>query len=44
MKAKIILTKEQVDELVSIEEKQLRAKFEKDLAAIRKKNHFLNTV
>ena len=37
MKAKITLTKEQVDELVSIEEKQLRAKFEKDLESIRKK-------
>ena len=37
MKAKITLTKEQVDKLVSIEEKQLRAKFEKDLESIRKK-------
>lgn len=34
---KVKLTKEQIDKLVSIEEKQLKAKFEKDLAAIRKK-------
>ena len=37
MKTKIELTKEQVDQLISSEEKQLRAKFEKDLALIRKK-------
>lgn len=37
MKAKITLTKEQVNQLVEIEEKQLRAKFEKDLESIRKK-------
>ena len=37
MKTKIELTKEQVDQLISAEEKQLRAKFEKDLASIRKK-------
>lgn len=37
MKAKIELTKAQVDQLVGIEEKQLREKFEKDLASIRKK-------
>ena len=37
MKTKIVLTKDQVDLLVSTEEKQLRAKFEKDLALLRKK-------
>ena len=37
MKTRIDLTKEQVDQLISSEEKQLRAKFEKDLASIRKK-------
>ena len=37
MKTKIVLTKDQVDLLVSTEEKQLRAKFEKDLASLRKK-------
>ena len=37
MKAKIALTQEQVNQLVEIEEKQLRTQFEKDLAAIRKK-------
>ena len=37
MKTKIELTKEQVDQLISSEEKQLRAKFEKDLASIRKR-------
>ncbi len=37
MKTQIDLTKEQVDQLISSEEKQLRAKFEKDLASIRKK-------
>jgi hypothetical protein len=37
MKTRIDLTKEQVDHLISSEEKQLRAKFEKDLASIRKK-------
>lgn len=37
MKTKITLTNEQVDKLVAIDEKQLRAKFEKDLAIIRKK-------
>ena len=37
MKAKLELTKEQVDKLVVIEEKQLREKFEKELASIRKK-------
>lgn len=34
---KVELTKEQIDKLVAVEEKQLRAKFEKDLTAIRKK-------
>jgi hypothetical protein len=34
---KVELTKEQIDRLVAAEEKQLRAKFDKDLAAIRKK-------
>lgn len=37
MKAKIELTKAQVDQLVGIEEKQLREKFEKDLASLKKK-------
>jgi len=37
MKARLELTKEQVDKLVAIDEKQLRMKFEKDLASIRKK-------
>jgi hypothetical protein len=37
MKTQIDLTKEHVDQLISSEEKQLRAKFEKDLASIRKK-------
>ena len=37
MKTKIELTREQIDQLISAEEKQLRAKFEKDLALIRKK-------
>lgn len=41
MKAKIELTKEQVDKLVSQDEKILRAKFEKDLASIRKKHEFI---
>ncbi|MBL7968452.1 MAG: hypothetical protein JNK09_15715 [Prolixibacteraceae bacterium] len=34
---KVELTKEQIDKLVAVEEKRLRTKFEKDLAAIRKK-------
>ena len=34
MKAKITLTKEQVDKFVEIEEKQLRTKFEKDLVSL----------
>ncbi len=37
MKAKLELTKAQVDQLVKIEEDQLMVKFEKDLASIRKK-------
>jgi hypothetical protein len=37
MKAKLVLTKEQVDLLAGVEEKILRAKFEKDLISIRKK-------
>lgn len=41
MKAKIKLTKEQVDELVKEEEKILKARFEKDLEAIRKKYEIL---
>jgi len=41
MKTKIELTKEQVDQIISAEEKQLRAKFEKDLASIRKKYEFV---
>lgn len=41
MKAKLVLTKEQVDLLAGIEEKILRAKFEKDLASIRKKYEFV---
>jgi hypothetical protein len=41
MKTKLELTKEQVDKLVAAEEKQLRARLEKDLAAIRKKYEFL---
>jgi len=41
MKTKIELTPAQVALLTSAEEKQLRAKFEKDLAAIRKKYEFL---
>jgi len=41
MKARIELTESQVNLLVAIEEKQLRAKFEKDLAAIRKKYEFI---
>ena len=34
---KVELTKEQIDKLMAAEEQQLRSKFEKDLAAIRKK-------
>lgn len=34
---KVELTKEQIDKLVAVEEKQLKVKFERDLAAIRKK-------
>lgn len=41
MKTKIKLTKEQVDELVKEEEKILKARFEKDLEAIRKKYEIL---
>ncbi len=41
MKAKIELTESQVNLLVATEEKQLRAKFEKDLASIRKKYEFI---
>lgn len=41
MKTKIGLTKEQVDQIISAEEKQLRAKFEKDLASIRRKYEFI---
>ena len=41
MKTKIELTKEQVDQIISTEEKQLRVKFEKDLAAIRKKYEYV---
>lgn len=41
MKTKIELTKEQVDKLVSQDEKILKAKFEKDLASIRKKYEFI---
>lgn len=37
MKAKLELTKEQVDQLVAVEEKQLKEKFEKDIASIRMK-------
>lgn len=37
MKTKLVLTKEQVDLLAGVEEKILRAKFEKDLISIRKK-------
>ena len=37
MKTKIVLTKDQIDLLVSTEEKLLRVKFEKDLASLRKK-------
>ena len=41
MKVRIALTESQVNLLVATEEKQLRAKFEKDLAAIRKKYEFI---
>lgn len=43
MKSKIEfeLTREQIDQLISAEEKQLRAKFEKDLASVRKKYEFV---
>jgi hypothetical protein len=41
MKTKIELTEDQISKLMSIEEKQLRAKFEKDLASIRKKYEFI---
>ena len=41
MKTKIELTKEQVDQIISTEEKQLRVKFEKDLASIRKKYEYI---
>lgn len=41
MKAKLELTKEQVDILVAAEEKQLKTKFEKDLVLIRKKYGFI---
>jgi hypothetical protein len=41
MKTKIELTKEQVDKLVAVEEKQLRVKLEKDLASLRKKYEFV---
>lgn len=37
MKTKIVLTKEQVDQLVATQEKQLKAKFERDLIMLRKK-------
>jgi len=41
MKTKIELTPTQVAMLTSAEEKQLRAKFEKDLAVIKKKYQYL---
>lgn len=41
MKTKIELTPEQRDLLCGQEEKQLRAKFERDLAALKKKYAFL---
>lgn len=41
MKTKIELTPEQRDLLCGHEERQLRAKFEKDLAALKKKYVFL---
>lgn len=41
MKTKIELTKEQVDQLICTEEKQLKVKFERDLASIRKKYVFV---
>jgi len=41
MKAKIELTPEQRDLLCGHEERQLRAKFEKDLAAIKSKYAFI---
>lgn len=40
MKTKIKLTKEQVDLLVKEQEKILKAKYEKDLEAVRKKFEF----
>jgi YesN/AraC family two-component response regulator len=40
MKTKIELTEEQISKLMATEEKQLRAKFDKDLAALRKKFQF----
>ena len=41
MKTRIELTTLQIDKLVAADEKQLRAKFEKDLATIRKKYEYL---
>jgi hypothetical protein len=41
MKTRIELTKKQVDKLVSQDDKILRAKFERDLALIRKKFEFI---
>jgi DNA-directed RNA polymerase specialized sigma subunit len=41
MGTKIELTEAQISKLVATEEKQLRVKFEKDLAAIRKKYEFV---
>ena len=40
-KIEIELTREQIDQLISAEEKQLRAKFDKDMASIRKKYEFV---
>ncbi|MEI7525875.1 MAG: hypothetical protein WCJ95_16145 [Mariniphaga sp.] len=41
MKARIELTESQVNLPVATDEKQLRSKFEKDLASIRKKYEFI---
>ena len=40
MKTRIELTEDQITKLMASEEKQLRAKFEKDLAALRRKFQF----
>ena len=41
MKTKIKLNQDQVDQIVEQDEKILRAKFEKDLASLRKKYEFI---